>query len=192
MNLSVVRHGQTEWNTLGRLQGQLDSPLTAQGVEQARAMATELDGLDIGRIVSSPLGRASVTATIIGDRLGLPIEYAEDLAEVHHGELAGLTWDEIDQKHPEIRASRGADRYNWTFPGGESYATARLRARAFLAALDDCTPVLVVAHEMIGRMLRAELLGLTPDEALALRHPHGEILRFESHCHADSEPFMGQ
>lgn len=190
MTLYLVRHGQTEWNALGRLQGQLDSPLTARGIEQAQGMAAELDGLGIDRIVSSPLGRASCTAEIIADRLGVPVEHADELVEVHHGELAGLTWDEIDEEDAGIRAARGADRYNWSFPGGESYATARLRAQAFLTSLDEGTPVLAVAHEMIGRMLRAELLGLTPSEALALRHPHGEILRFESLCPAESGLLM--
>nr|WP_268748218.1 histidine phosphatase family protein [Microbacterium sp. CH12i] len=67
--------------------------------------------------------------------------------------------------------------YGWAFPGGESYAQARGRARRALSSCGwaaDGAPLLV-AHEMIGRMLRAELRGLDAAQALALRHPFGAV-----------------
>ncbi|MEV4667226.1 histidine phosphatase family protein [Microbacterium sp. LWO12-1.2] len=177
----LVRHGQTAWNLEHRLQGQLDSPLTADGIAQARSMADRLAGYGISTVCSSPLGRALRTSVIIAERLGADLIEVPELAEVHHGELAGMTWAEIDEAFPTAREERAANRYGWAFPGGESYAQARVRARK---ALTSCgwaatgTPLLV-SHEMIGRMLRAELRGLDAMGALGLRHPHSVVFRID-------------
>ncbi|MFJ2552498.1 histidine phosphatase family protein [Microbacterium sp. NPDC087591] len=179
--LFLARHGQTTWNRERRLQGQLDSPLTPEGIAQARSLAEQLVGTDVQTVCSSPLGRALRTAVIIAERLGAELIEVPELAEVHHGELAGMTWAEIDAAFPTVREERAANRYGWAFPGGESYAQARARARK---ALTSCgwaatgTPLLVT-HEMIGRMLRAELRGLDAAGALALRHPHGVVFRLD-------------
>ena len=179
--LFLARHGQTEWNLEHRLQGQLDSPLTDEGRAQASAIAARLRDSGIQTICSSPLGRAMQTAVIIGDRLGAEVIEVPELAELDHGELAGLTWEQIDESHPTAREERAANRFGWAFPGGESYAQARARARK---ALSSCgwasTGVpLLISHEMIGRMLRAQLRGLSTADALALRHPHGVVFEIE-------------
>lgn len=174
----LVRHGQTEWNAQHRLQGQLDSPLTADGVAQAQAVAALLTGTPVRTVCSSPLGRAVRTARIIADRLDADVVEVPELADLDHGRLAGMTWAEVDEEYPTLRAERADNRWGWAFPGGESYAQARGRARAALSAcgwVSEGVP-LIVAHEMIGRMLRAELRGLDAAAALALRHPHGVVL----------------
>lgn len=170
----LARHGQTTWNTEHRLQGQLDSPLTAEGIAQARSMAEHLQGSGIRTVCSSPLGRALRTAVIIAEQLGADLVEVAELTDLHHGDLAGMTWDEIDQSHPGVREERAANRYGWAFPGGESYAQARARARKALSSCGWASSglTLLVSHEMIGRMLRAELRGLDASGALALRHPH--------------------
>jgi len=179
--LFLARHGQTEWNRERRLQGQRDSPLTAEGVRQALRVAERLSGRGVTTVCSSPLGRALRTAVLIADRLGADLIEVPELAEIHHGEMAGMTWEEIDAAYPHAREDRAANRYGWAFPGGESYAQARARARR---ALSSCgwaatgTPVLV-SHEMIGRMLRAELRGLDAGSALALRHPHDVVFEID-------------
>ena len=179
--LLLVRHGQTTWNLQRRLQGQLDSPLTDDGVAQANAMAVRLAQVGIGTICSSPLGRALHTAEIIAGRIGVDVIEVPELAELHHGDLAGMTWDEIDEKHPGAREERAANRWGWSFPGGESYAQARARARKALSSCGWASAglPLLVSHEMIGRMLRAELRGLDAAGALSLRHPHGVVFEIE-------------
>ncbi|MFK3679280.1 histidine phosphatase family protein [Microbacterium sp. NPDC090218] len=180
-HLFLARHGQTAWNLERRLQGQLDSPLTDEGVDQAHALAERLAGTGVQTVCSSPLGRAWQTAVIIADRIGADVVEVPELAEIDHGELAGMTWEQIDEAYPTAREERAANRYGWAFPGGESYAQARARARK---ALSTCgwasTGVpLLVSHEMIGRMLRAELRGLDASNALALRHPHGVVFEID-------------
>lgn len=179
--LLLARHGQTAWNLERRLQGQLDSPLTDEGRGQAHALAARLVGTGVLTVCSSPLGRAWQTAVIIAQRIGADLIEVPELAEVDHGELAGMTWDEIDEAYPTAREERAANRYGWAFPGGESYAQARARARKALSSCgwaSEGVPLLV-SHEMIGRMLRAELRGLDASSALALRHPHGVVFEID-------------
>ncbi|MFJ6531505.1 histidine phosphatase family protein [Microbacterium sp. NPDC091662] len=177
----LARHGQTTWNIEHRLQGQLDSPLTEAGLAQANAIADRLVDAHVLTVCSSPLGRAIRTATIIADRIGAELVEVPELAEIDHGELAGMTWNEIDEVYPTAREERAANRYGWAFPGGESYAQARSRARKALSSCgwaSEGVPLLV-SHEMIGRMLRAELRGLDASNALGLRHPHGVVFEID-------------
>ncbi|WP_217183778.1 histidine phosphatase family protein [Streptomyces sp. AC495_CC817] len=179
--LFLARHGQTAWNLEHRLQGQLDSPLTDDGIAQAEAIAERLRDRSIRTVCTSPLGRALHTATIIADRCGAELVEIAELAEIDHGRMAGMTWDEIDLAFPSAREDRAANRYGWAFPGGESYAQARARARLALSACGwaaEGTPLLV-SHEMIGRMLRAEMRGLDSVSALALRHPQGVVFEID-------------
>jgi broad specificity phosphatase PhoE len=179
--LFLARHGQTRWNLEHRLQGQLDSPLSADGIRQAKSVAERMVGRGITTVCSSPLGRALRTAVIIAERIGAELVEVPDLAEVHHGEMAGLTWSDIDELFPAAREERAANRYGWAFPGGESYAQARARARRALTACgwSSTGAPLLVSHEMIGRMLRAELRGLDAATALSLRHPHDVVFEIE-------------
>ena len=82
------------------MQGQRDSPLTAEGIRQACEMAARLRGHGIRTVCSSPLGRALRTAVIIAETLGADLVQVPELAEVDHGEMAGLTWAEIDARFP--------------------------------------------------------------------------------------------
>ncbi|MGV2983901.1 histidine phosphatase family protein [Microbacterium sp. AGC85] len=182
--LLMVRHGQTRWNLEGRLHGQLDSGLTAEGIAQASAVAERLVPLGVRTVCSSPLGRALRTAVIIAERLGADLIEVPELSELHMGAMAGMTRAEIEEAFPGARAARAENRYGWAFPGGgESYAIARGRARKALSTCGweaEGTPVLVT-HEMIGRMLRAELRGLNAAQALALRHPLGAVFDVTAH-----------
>lgn len=193
----LARHGQTEWNLAGRRQGRLDSPLTALGREQAHAGAKLLadtvhaagDGLGAGTgsagsggidtIAASPLGRARTTADVYAAALNLPVAVYQDLAEVDHGAVSGLTNAEIEAAYPDFKAKRAQDKYGLCFPGGESYADADARAARVLAAIaaSGARRPLIVAHEMIGRMLLRNLAGLSPEQALATHQPWDVIYR---------------
>ena len=173
----LARHGQTEWNVAGRRQGQLDSPLTPNGLLQARRNAALLSSHQIDAVFASPLGRARQTAEILAK--ALPVQVLDDLAEVAHGEWSGLTSAEIDAAWPGQRAIRERDKYSFRFPGGESYADADVRVGRALAAMvrSGSLRPLVVSHEMVGRMLVKQLAGLTADEALRRDHPSDVVYR---------------
>ena len=95
--------------------------------------------------------------------------------------FSGLTNDEIDARWPGERERRAVDKYEWRFPGGESYADADRRvARALDAVrLRPSRRPLLVAHEMVGRMVQRHLLGLDPVAALARRHPHDVVFEID-------------
>ena len=178
MTVFLVRHAQTEWNTLGRRQGRLDSPLTPAGVRQTRRHAAALRPMGIDAIFVSPLGRTRETARIIGAALALEPVVVDDLAELDHGAFSGLTNAEIDRRFPGERERRAAAKYEYRFPGGESYADADVRVARALASIAGRRP-LVVAHEMVGRLLQRHWLGLTPAAALGRSHPHDVIYEID-------------
>ena len=177
----LARHGETEWNRQRRRQGQLDSPLTSGGLAQARRLGIVVADLPVDGVFSSPLGRAATTAGLVATELGIAVTIVEDLAEIHHGEMAGLTTSEIDRRFPGEMRRRAYSKYEWRFPDGESYADADLRARAALShiASHGARRPLVVSHEMIGRMLLRNLLQLDTADALTWNHPHDVIYRVD-------------
>jgi broad specificity phosphatase PhoE len=95
--LLLVRHGETDWNADGRLQGQTDRPLSDFGRDQARRLAEELESEEIEAIYASDLSRAQETAEIVGERLGLPIVLDPDLREKDWGTWEGLSAVERDR-----------------------------------------------------------------------------------------------
>jgi len=177
-SVCIVRHGETEWNRLGRRQGQLDSPLSAIGIKQVDALARRLAAMAVDGIFTSPLGRARATATAVGAHVGLAVQTVTDLAEINHGEFAGLTNAEIEERYPGALAQRAANKYIWRFPSGESYQDADRRAGIALETVQAAgsRQPLLVTHEMTGLMLLRQLLDLTADDALARAIPHGLIL----------------
>ncbi len=162
-----IRHGQTEFNREGRMQGQLDSPLTDLGVEQARRMGQRLKSLvdDPARwaIIASPLGRTLRTAQIVRETVGLTCEIELDprLAELSVGEWEGQTRAEIGARHPGL-----LDGPDWIYgaPGGESRLALEARLSDWLAGIDegDGRRRLVVSHGAAGRVLRALYAGGDP------------------------------
>src|SRR6476646_703601 len=94
--LLLVRHGETDWNASGRLQGHTDRPLNDYGRRQAAELAARLEADEVGAIYASDLSRAKETAEILGARLGLPVLRDPDLRERNWGSWEGLTPSERD------------------------------------------------------------------------------------------------
>jgi 2,3-bisphosphoglycerate-dependent phosphoglycerate mutase len=144
----LVRHGESEWNALGRWQGLSDPPLSDLGREEARMAASTLGDFD-GLIFASPLIRARQTAEIIAKQLGERTVLIEpDLREIDVGDFSGLTSDEIQEKMPEAWTALREGRLD-TFPGGESRSDFRervQRALEGLAARHEGAEILVVTH----------------------------------------------
>ena len=178
----LTRHGQTEWNLEGRMQGRMESMLTPLGLRQAEAMADLLGDLvkrgppAAWRLVSSPSGRARATAEAIARRLSLPIELDERLSEIGCGEWEGRLRHEIAHVHPERFASR-----EWLFgaPGGESFEDVWARVASWLA---DQPPepqrrTIAVSHGVAGRLLRGAYAGLGRQQTLNQDVPQDAIYR---------------
>lgn len=162
MTLIVVRHGQTEANRFGLLQGRADLPLNARGREQARAVAAYLSACGAQRIVSSPLLRATSTAAAIADALGLTVEVDARLIELDYGD-----WDQrpLAEVRPQEWAQWRAD-LSFAPPNGESLASVSERTRAFgeevLRRYDDDVTV-AVSHVSPIKALMAWALGASDE-----------------------------
>ncbi|WP_374310749.1 histidine phosphatase family protein [Dongia sp.] len=132
-----VRHGETDWNRTGRMQGWRDIPLNATGEGQARALRAAMSGYRFGSIAASPLSRARRTAEILNARLGLDMHFIEDLREFDVGPYEGS----------EARGWFADWRAGATRDGVESFAdfTRRIH-RGMTTALALPGPILVVAH----------------------------------------------
>jgi Histidine phosphatase superfamily (branch 1) len=96
----LARHGQTVWNLTGRQQGRLDSPLTPEGARQVRRNAAAVRHEPVDALFSSPLERARTSAAVFAAALGMPVTVLDELSEVDHGELSGLSRAEIAAAWP--------------------------------------------------------------------------------------------
>lgn len=187
----LFRHGETEWNSVGRIQGRLDSPLTARGREQARAMGLALKataGAACGEMLlfASPLGRVRQTVTLAAEAAGLDIaqcRFEDSLREITWGAWDGMTRPEIDQRMPGAMAERGLAKWNHQPPGGESYEAAALRVRPFLDAVVASAaqrPVALFSHGAVGRVLRGLYMALPGEEIVLLDEPQDAFYRLQA------------
>lgn len=183
----LVRHGQTEWNRQGIVQGQLDSPLTDLGREQAQAIGQYLadclsDQLDAIRIESSHLGRALTTANIIRETLGLEKERLTTtplLAEMHFGNWQGFDKAQIENHWPGQLDERSRNRWHFQMPNGENYPMLIARARQWLAQQRSAPLTIVVTHQQFSNALRGAYLDLTEEEILQSAHEQNCLFRLQ-------------
>lgn len=152
ITVCLVRHGETDWNHEGRLQGREDVPLNERGRDQAALCAALLarEGWDI--LVTSPLSRAAETGRIIADRLKIGVVLVmEEFIERDYGAAAGLTPREREERFP-----------SGEWPGLESRESVATRCRAGLSALVERYPgrrIVVVSHRAAINAILADLSG---------------------------------
>jgi broad specificity phosphatase PhoE len=176
LTLLLVRHGQSEWNAAGLMQGQTAHvPLTVLGHAQAHTAAAELARLRPGALVSSDLVRAVQTAEHCATATGLPIVTTPALREQGYGEFEGMPsrdlWNVVDWTDP-----------HWSAPGGESLAELHGRVEAFLKDLCAEPPADVIAlvtHGDTIRAIQAVAAGLGPDAMPAVTPHNGTVTRLE-------------
>lgn len=158
-DLLVLRHGETEWNKAGRLQGHLDSPLTALGEAQARRQGEILAafGADENwRWLTSPQGRARRTAEIAKGGGGARSGMDERLAEIGIGPWAGRMRDDLMSAHPELFKDNPLHWYD-RVEGGEGVRALAARLSSLLEELDQ--PTVLVTHGITSRVLRCLATG---------------------------------
>lgn len=147
--LVLVRHGETEWNRAGRIQGHSDSALTREGVLQAEAIGPRLAREVCDLLIASDLPRAHHTAAIIAQHSGHEIRLDQGLRERAFGVAEGMTYAEIDAQYPEMFSRIRETDPDFAAPQGESRRTYHLRIVDTLLRLADQHPgrrLLVVTH----------------------------------------------
>jgi broad specificity phosphatase PhoE len=180
MELWLVRHGESTWNTVGRFQGGQDPPLSPRGRVQAAALAAGLEGHRFEALYTSPLGRARETAALCGVALGLEPVVLGELRELGLGDWEGLTLD-------AVRALAGEGYRRWVdapldhpAPGGESVAALSARVHGALGALTARHAgdrVLAVSHGGAIATVLCQALGLSLNALWRFRLDNASITR---------------
>lgn len=167
MRLIIIRHGESEWNRIGRYQGQEDAPLSDLGLRQAEALASRLRTEPIHAIFTSPLQRAAKTAEAIArHHPDVPLERAPELLEIHHGAWQGLMADEVRGRFGDGLREWRQHPTRAQMPGGESFSNILKRVLDFKDALFERYAdrnVLVSTHDVVVKILVADALGMNMD-----------------------------
>lgn len=150
MEIVLVRHGATDWNLQGRCQGSSDRELSEAGLRQADQIADLLGNQELSAVYSSHLRRARQTAELISRPHDLPVLIEEDLRELDHGELEGLTFNEIKTRYGEFLTRWRSEPADIRVPGGERLADVAHRAwnglKDIVERHPDAERILVVSH----------------------------------------------
>lgn len=182
-HICIARHGETDWNKRGVLQGWLDVPINALGRTQAQALATSLADARFDAVWSSPLARSRETADIICRGLGLPAPSChEGLKEKHFGAVQGIPKDELAELNPALleqilRRNPAAE-----FAGGESldeFADRVLEAFHAIGTRHRGGRILVVTHGWVMDVVTRHIQGLPRHAVLHTKRKNGECVWVE-------------
>lgn len=184
-DLYFIRHGETDWNIEGRLQGQCNIPINSNGHLQAHRNGRALKDYfkdkainpDQLRYISSPLGRTRETMNIVRSELGLEREIYEiepQIREITFGDWEGLTRAEVAQKEPQAARERAKDKFGYVPPNGESYAMLQQRILEWYTKLNELA--VVVSHGGVMRILQGYVMKLPNDDIPILDVPQDKIM----------------
>lgn len=157
----IVRHGQTEWNLLGKTQGHGNSDLTPRGIEQAELLADSMTKYPIDYIYSSDLGRAYQTAEIIGNKLSIEVEKTEALREMNFGTWEGRIIKDIIEEDPELYKMWRNEPHLAKIPQGETLSQIKERTDAFIKEINekyDGKHIVLVTHSLCARIMLLSFL----------------------------------
>jgi broad specificity phosphatase PhoE len=181
--LCLIRHGRSVWNAQGRIQGCADPPLDEVGQAQARRLAERLREEAVVALYTSPLQRSRETAEIIGQALDLPVVTDDRLKEYDVGDLTGLTWQQVEEQHPDVAQRWAQAQDSLEIPGEEGPAPFRARiATAFndILSQHEDGPIGVVGHGGTLGVYLNHLIGL-PTRFSPFRFSNGSLTIVEVH-----------
>ncbi len=173
--LLLARHGETEWNRLGRWQGQEDIPLNSRGREQALALAARLRHENLAAVYSSTLRRSIETAQEIASDHRINVCRDERVREINLGAWQGMLYKEIAARYPELLRAWEEDPTQVRPPAGESIAELQARVLAALREIALAYPgetVCLIGHQLCNSVIRAHYRGISLREALRIEPAH--------------------
>ena len=182
MNLILVRHGETDANKRGLIQGVSAAPLNALGLAQAEAAARAVESEVPFTLYASPLLRAAQTADAIARRAGVAPTAEPGLIEMDVGKFEGLSGRELRERFPDVMRQWDENAFDTTLPGGESLSDVRDRAwRAILAIGErhESDTVVAATHNFTIQMLVCAALDMPPNGFRRLRIALGSITRLD-------------
>ena len=164
MNLVLVRHGETDWNKLGRFQGQGDISLNSLGMAQAKETARAVASYKHTAVYSSPLRRTMQVAEEISRMGGMRVVGVAGFQELDLGDLDGVSGEEMRSGWPEVLTAWHEDPAGVSMPNGESLGELQERAWNALVELENAHPqeeaLIIVSHNFAIRALVCKVLGM--------------------------------
>lgn len=184
MKLFFIRHGQTDWNTKGKIQGSCDIELNATGIKQAEELGNKVleNKYRFSRIYTSPQRRAVKTAEILSKATNIEYTQMEGLEEINLGEWEGLTWAEVRAKYPTEYEEWYLNRRYAKPPKGESYEDMLQRVLTSIYKIIDenCDDVVVVTHSAVIMCLQCYLTDTPFDKMTKFRAENTSITEIDS------------
>lgn len=174
-SLVLIRHGETEWNVVGRYQGQADPELNERGIQQSKRLAEELSSAGIEILITSPLKRAKQTAEIIAENLNIPIEEEPGFMEIHQGDWQTRLRSEIEELYPSLFARWETEPWDVTPPAGEHLNEVKIRVFKALDKIIDLyrnKKIGIVAHRIPIALIKMRYQKLDRDIVRTLDLPN--------------------
>lgn len=179
-NIYIIRHGEISVrDQIRRYIGQLDVPLSAEGIRQAGLLGKTLAGKSITTIFCSDLLRSVDTAGIISRQIHIQPVVRADIREIAMGEWEGKAFSEIQQTYPEEYLRRGQNLADYRVPGGESFREGQARVVAAFADILAASEgnILIVGHAGINRLLFCFVLGIPIANSFLIGQDYGCLNR---------------
>ena len=184
MKFYLIRHGETDWNRLGRFQGQSDTALNARGLAQAEDTARAAQEWNLTAIYSSPLSRTMQVAEALTRQTGLPAAIREGLKEMALGELEGIRGEEMRAGWPEVYDTWRDYPAEIVMPGGESLQELQKRAWQVVLDLEQAhnpeDSLALISHNFAIRAICARLLGMPLANFHRMHLSLGSVSLFDS------------
>ena len=184
MKLIFIRHGQTDWNVQGKIQGSYDSELNATGIEQAMSLSEKLFNLNykFSKIYSSPQKRALKTAEILSKSSNVDYISVKDLQEMNMGKWEGLSWKEVEENYPNEYKEWHLNRRYTKTPDGESYQDMLERVLKAIHKIinENNEDVVIVSHSAVIMCLQCYVTNTPFNDMLKFKTKNATITEIDS------------
>ncbi|WP_238917871.1 alpha-ribazole phosphatase [Clostridium sp. YIM B02555] len=184
MKLLLIRHGETEWNIKGKIQGSCDIELNATGIRQAEELSSKMleNKYNFSKIYSSKQKRASKTAEILSKATNVEYAVIEGLEEMNLGVWEGLSWAEVKEKYPTEYEEWYINRRYTKTPKGESYEDMLKRVFAAIKNIikENCEDVVIVTHSAVIMSIQCFLTNTPFDEMTKFKTENTSITEVDS------------
>ena len=184
MKIFLIRHGETDWNLKGKIQGSCDIELNETGIKQAEELSNKMvdKNYKFSKIYSSPQKRAIKTAEILSENTNVDCIVIEDLKEMNLGDWEGLAWSEVKEKYPLEYKEWFIKRRDTKIPNGESYEEMLERVLNSIYKIidDNCDNVVIVTHSAVIMSLQCYITNTAFDKMTKFRTDNVSILEIDS------------
>ena len=184
MKLLLIRHGETEWNIKGKIQGSCDTELNDTGIRQAEELSSKMleNKYNFSKIYSSKQKRASKTAEILSKATNIEYAVIEGLEEMNLGVWEGLSWAEVKEKYPAEYEEWYINRRYTKTPKGESYEDMLKRVFAAIKNIikENREDVVIVTHSAVIMSIRCFLTNTPFDEMTKFKTENTSITEVDS------------